>query len=722
MTSSIALTDQATRQISLTGGLPSHREKITEEHQQRWAIVYIRQSDPQQVLHHQESTKVQYALKELAVALGWSQDRVMIIDEDLGKTARIPDARNGFDRLLAEVALGHVGLVLGVEMSRLARTNQDWYRLFDLCAVINTRLADRDAVYDAQDPNDRMVLGMKSIMSEMELHIMRSRLHRGRMNKAARGELFIASVVGYVLLPDGTMDMDPDEGVRAVVRLVLDKFDELGTCHAVLRYLHEQEILLPIRPATGPQRGCLQWRRATASTVAKIVRHPIYAGAYTHGRLPPASRTTSDGEPCPPEQEWKVFLPGRLPAYISWEKYCEHRHRLHANRSRQDTPGTPRNGSALLAGLVVCGRCQRRFEPQYQGRNNGDAFYCCNGSRDRNYIDPCPGIKSRVLDKLVEEQLLLALAPASLELNLAAAQNVQQERERLEQHWSKQLQRAAYDVSRAERQYESVEPENRLVSRTLEQRWETSLRKQRQLEEDYARFQRQQPLPPTPSEMAAIERLANDIPALWHSAAVTSSERSQIVRCLLEQVDVHIERDSEHVDVTLHWQGGFASQHALMRPVAHYTQLRDYDRLLERVCQLRSEGETATKIAQQLNAEGFYSPRLEKVTPTMVRRLWRRQESDDLLDDEWRMACLSRRLSIPESRLRDWLRRGWVRGRKSQGSWIAWADSDELKRLAKLSAHQQEEGRFHRYPSELTTPKRCSKSSPQSATGPNKHS
>jgi DNA invertase Pin-like site-specific DNA recombinase len=716
------LTDEATRQISLTGGLPSHREKITKDHRQRRAIVYIRQSDPQQVLHHQESTKVQYALGELAVALGWSQDRVMIIDDDLGKTARFPDARDGFDRLLAEVALGHVGLVLGVEMSRLARSNQDWYRLFDLCAVVNTRLADRDAVYDAQDPNDRMVLGMKSIMSEMELHIMRSRLHRGRMNKAARGELFIASVVGYVLLPDGTMDMDPDEEVRAVVRFVFDKFDELGTCHAVLRYLREQEILLPIRPATGPQRGCLQWRIATESTVMKILRHPIYAGVYTHGRVPPSSRTTSDGGPCLPEQEWEVFLPGRLPAYISWEKYCEHRSQLHANRSRPDTPGTPRNGLALLAGLVVCGRCGRKLEPKYQGRKNGDAFYCCNRMNHRSSIDPCPGIKSRVLDKLVEEKILLALAPASLELNLEAAQNVQRERERLEQHWSKQLQRVAYDVSRAERQYEAVEPENRLVSRTLEQRWETSLRKQQQLEEDYARFQRQQPLPPTPSEIAAIERLANDIPTLWHSVAVTSTERAQIVRCLLKQVDVHVDGDSEHVDVTLHWQGGFESQHALLRPVRHYTQLRDYDRLLERVCQLRSQGETATKIAQQLNAEGFHSPRLEKVTRNMVRRLLRHQSSDDLLDNEWRMASLSRRLSIPETRLRDWLRSGWVHGRKSQGRWIAWADSDELERLEKLAAHQQKMGRFHRYPPELTTAKPHSESMSGSVPDRSKHS
>jgi DNA invertase Pin-like site-specific DNA recombinase len=713
------LTEQAARQIALTGGLPSHRDKISMEHQQRWASVYIRQSDPRQILHHQESTDVQYALVELAVALGWPRDRVMVIDEDLGKTARLPNHRQGFNRLLNEVALGHVGLIVGVDMSRLARTNQEWYRLFDLCAMVDTRLADRDAVYDARDPNDRMLLGMKSIMSEMELHTMRGRLQRGRMNKAARGELFIASRVGYVILPDGMMDIDPDEEVQAVVRLVFEKFDELGTYRAVFRYLREQQIRLPIRPHTGPQRGCLQWREATATTLENILRHPIYAGVYAHGRIPAASRpAAANGEPCPPQQEWKVFLPDKLPAYISWEKYLENRRRLHANRTLCDTPGMPRNGSALLGGLVVCGRCGRRFQPQYHGRGGRDAYYCCNTAVDVGRTDPCPGIKVCVLDNLVAQQVLLALEPASLELSLEAARNVQRERERLDQHWRQQLQRAAYEASRAERQYEAVEPENRLVARTLEQRWEAALCRQRQLQEDYARFQQQQPLPPTAAQCAVIERLASDIPALWHSTEITSAERGQIVRCLLRRVKVHVERDSEHVDVTLHWQGGFTSQHALLRPVAHYTQLRDYDRLLKRVSQLWSEGEAAREIARRLDAEGFRPPRAEHFTPEMVRRLWRRSRRGDLSDHEWRMSSLSRRLSIPETRVRDWIRRGWVHARKSGRTWIAWADSEELRRLTQLSLHQQANGRFHRYPAELTTPKQRPGSSSEDVQKP----
>lgn len=689
-------------QIALTGGLPKGRQKISADHQGRWLIIYVRQSDPQQVLHHQESTALQYALVELAVALGWPRERVRVIDEDLGQTARLPAARSGFESLLSEVACGHVGLVMGIEMSRLARNNQDWYRLFDLCAVVGTLLADRDGVYDPRDPNDRMLLGLKGLMSEMELHTMRGRLERGRMNKAARGALFIAPRIGYVLRPDDTLDLEPDEEARAVVQLVLEKFDALGTAYAVWCYLRKQQIRLPIRAHTGPHRGRLEWRDATPSAVSGILRHPNYAGVYVYGRRRSEGVSAA---PRSPEEEWQVFLPGKVPAYISLEKYRDNRRRLHENRTSPDTPGTPRSGAALLSGLVVCGRCTRRLQVQYHGRGEHDVFYQCERANDLGQTDACGGIKAGVLDELVAQQVLGALEPAALELSLQAAEDVHRERKRLDQHWRKQLERAAYDASRAERQYEAVEPENRLVARTLEACWEAALRRQQELQEEHARFQQQQPLPPSAAERAAVERVARDLPALWHSPLVTSAERGQIVRCVLERVAVRVEQNSEYVDVTLHWQGGFTSQHGVLRPVGHYSQLRDYERLLQRVRRLRSGGATAQAVAERLNAEGFHPPRQTRFTAAMVRRLAREDEGADLADQEWRMAGLSRRLSVPQTRLRDWLRRGWARGRKHGGAWIAWADSDELQRLQKLSAFQQTHGRFHPSPQELIHPK-----------------
>lgn len=700
-----ALAQEPANRLVLCTGLPAGHTKISPSYQERWAIIYVRQSDPQQVLDHQESTRLQYALVDLAVALGWPRERVMVIDEDLGKTARVPNARSGFDRLLTEVALGHVGLVVGLEMSRLARNNQDWYRLFDLCATVDTLLVDRDGVYDATDPNDRLLLGMKGIMSELELHTMRNRLGAGRMNKAMRGELFIAMPVGYLILPDGMADMDHDEEVRAVVRLVFEKFDELGSAHAVFVYLREYNIRLPIRPHTGATRGRLEWRAASISTVGGMLRHPIYAGAYVYGRRRQVRRVDgSSSTQWLPQDEWKVLLLDKLPAYICWEKYLQNQRRLQDNRAASESSGRPRDGAALLGGLVVCG-CGRRLQVQYHGRGEQDVFYMCEGTRKLGRIDSCHGIKSCVLDELVARQVLLALEPASLQLSLRAAEDVQRERERLDQRRRQQLDRARYAVSRAERQYHAVEPENRLVARTLEARWEEGLRDQQKLEEEYARFQAQQPLPPSDSEREAIARLAGDIPALWHAAEVTHAERTEIVRCLLQRVEVRVQQSSEHVELTLHWCGGFSSEHALVRPVAHYTQLRDYDRLLERVSELRSQGETAPQIAQRLNAEGFQPPRRSCFTSPMVRQLWHRCDAQGLSAHEWRMSTLSRHLSVPETRLRDWLRRGWVHGRKSSGSWVAWADGEELNRLKKLTANQQQHGRFHRYPCKLTTPK-----------------
>lgn len=694
------------RRLRLTGGLPRGVAKITAEHHQRLVVVYVRQSNPQQVLDHRESTDLQYALRDLAVALGWAPERVMIIDDDLGKTARLPDTRSGFERLFSEVALKHVGLILGVEMSRLARNHQDWYRLFDCCAVVDTLLADRDGVYDATDPNDRMLLGLKGIMSEMELHTMRGRLERGRLNKAARGALFIALPIGYLVRPDGAADMDPDEEVRAVVRLVLQKFDELGTAYAVFAYLRQHGIRLPIRPHTGPNRGRLEWRDATLSTVSGMLRHPTYAGAYVYGRRrqvlrPDGSKTTGRL----PRDQWKVFLPDTLPAYISWEKYLENQQRLARNRSGPETPGTPRGGVALLGGRVVCGRCGRRLQVHYHGRGPRDVYYECERAAKLGLTESCHGIKASVLDELVARQVLTALEPASLQLSLEAAADVERERQRLHEHWRKRRDRAAYEASRAERQYQLVEPENRLVARTLEASWETLLREQRRVQEEYARFRADQPLPPTPHECAAIRRLAWDIPALWHGAEMTHAERTELLRCLLDQVQVTVAGNSERVDVTLHWAGGFLSQQEVIRPVNHYTQLREYDRLLQRLTELRHSGSRAEQVAEQLHAEGFRPARRDRFTAAMVRQLWSRSGRSDLSAPEWHLPSLSRHLNVPESRLREWLRRGWLSGRKSGGTWIAWADATELSRLSQLSSYQREHGRFHSYATPLITPK-----------------
>src|SRR5262249_52003361 len=513
---------------------PSRRSpKIQDRHLDRLAIVYIRQSTPYQVLNHRESRERQYALADHAVALGWPRDRVVIIDDDQAQSARTADARSGFHRILAEVTMEHVGLILGIEMSRIARNNRDWHNLLEMCAVVGTILADEDGVYDPNDPSDRLLLGLNGLMSEYEAIIMRNRLERGRLNKAQRGELFQKVPSGSVKLPSGGVALDPDEQARDVVRLIFDQFQELGSIYGVFHYLVRNGIRLGMRLQSGPQRGQLTWRRPVLATLNQMLHNPTYAGAYAYGRRrdEPGARVAGRhgrGQRWLPISEWKVLLKDHLPAYIGWEQYLANLRRLEQNRSLAGTPGTPRGGVALLTGLVVCGTCGHRMHASYPSKSA--AYYSCEQHLKVGTGPRCHGLRTTPVDDLVARQVVRALEPAALELSLQAARDVRRERDRLHRHWQQQLERARYESGRAERQYHAVEPENRLVARTLERRWEEALGSQRQLEEEYDRFRRDQPAELSEDELARIAALSRDIPALWDAPATTPAERKEIVR------------------------------------------------------------------------------------------------------------------------------------------------------------------------------------------------
>jgi DNA invertase Pin-like site-specific DNA recombinase len=691
--------------------------KILSSHRDKLALVYIRQSSPQQVLENRESTARQYAFADYAVTLGWPRERVLVIDDDLGKSGRTAEGRSGFQRLVTEVTLDHVGLVLGLEMSRLARSSRDWHNLFELCALYGSLLADEDGVYDANDANDRLLLGLKGIMSEMELHIMRNRLLRGRDHKAQRGELFHSVPMGYVLLPTGEVDFDPDQQAQDVLRLVFAKFTELGTIYGLLHWFLQHDVRLPVRVRCGVKKGQLDWRRPSLQTLAQILHHPMYAGAYVYGRrLVDAKTKLSAGRPyrpwAPPEQ-WKVLLHDRLPAYISWEQYLKNREQIQRNRSGPAGPGVPRQGVALLTGLVVCGNCGRHMQPTYYAP--GKAQYHCK----RQYVEGtephCYSLAAKPLDELVAQQVLAALEPAALALSLQARTEVEQERQRLDQHWQQRCQRARYEVELAERRYQAVDPGHRLVAGTLEKRWEEALQQQRQLQEEYDRFAQQTPLCLSQEQAARITALAADIPALWTAAPTTNADRKEIIRCLVEQVSVQVRCDSEWVGVTIAWAGGYVSQHDLVRPVASYAQLREFERLLGRVAALRGAGHSAAKIAATLNAEGFYPPkRSGKFTAAVVYALLKRRSlignershGELLAQHEWWLTDLAHELKITHMKLRDWVNRGWVHSRKTpvQGRWILWANKAEVKRLKKLLAESRRGMNTHN--SDLTTPKK----------------
>src|SRR5215208_5287490 len=487
----------------LTGATPSastfglrSTSKIREQHLDRLAMVYVRQSSPQQVLENRESRERQYALAQFAQRLGWTPERVVIVDEDQGQSGKSADNRSGFQRLMTEVSLKHVGIVLGLELSRLSRSNKDWHQLIDVCGIFGTLLCDQDGVYDPLDSNDRLLLGMKGAMSEFELVTLRNRLLRGSRNKAERGELFLHVPLGYLKVSSDEVILEPDEQARGMVQLVFEKFDELGSAYAVFRYLVLNDLQLGFRRQREGRIGELEWKAPTPNRILSILRHPIYAGAYAYGlhrtgTKNPATGRHEGGKSYVPPEELPVLLKDRLPAYISWDRFLANQERLRQNRSRRDSRGAPKRGEALLPGLVVCGKCGRRMSTRY--KTNKRPSYYCDDYWELALDEPCGYIAAATLDDLVAREVLRALEPAALGLSLRAIEDVEQERKRLHDQWRQTLERARHEAGRAERQYHAVEPENRLVARTLEERWEEALKNVRQAEEDYDRFLRKLP-------------------------------------------------------------------------------------------------------------------------------------------------------------------------------------------------------------------------------------
>jgi hypothetical protein len=460
-------------------------------------------------------------------------------------------------------------------------------------------------------------------MSAVELTTMRNRLERGKLHKAERGELILTVPCGYLKLPHGQVVLDPDEQVRATVRLVFEKFAELGSFGKVYRYLRQNKVSMGCRVLQGPRRGDLVWRPVSRALLGRMLHHPIYAGAYSYGRrrVDPKRTAASGGKvrmQYVPMADWKVLKHDRFPAYITWACYLANQQRLLENRSWPEAPGVPRAGAALLPGVLVCGACGRRMHAGY--RTKARPYYEC--MRRKLEGSTCCGLGAAALDDLVSQRVLRALQPAALELSLQALQNIHEERERLHEHWQQRLERAGQEARRAQRQYQAVEPENRLVARTLEQRWEEALRTQRALQEDYDRFLQEQPRQLREEERARIVALASDIPTLWHSAETTAAQRKEIVRLLVERVVVHVQADSERTEVEIAWRGGLTTTHAIVRSVARYDSLRDYPQLLERIRQLRDDGRSITQVAKQLNEEGYRTPRSRKgYTSTSVRQL-----------------------------------------------------------------------------------------------------
>jgi DNA invertase Pin-like site-specific DNA recombinase len=626
---------------------------------------------------------------------------VLVIDEDLGRSGSSAEGRAGFQQLVAEVGLDHVGLILGVEMSRLARSSKDWHQLLEICALFGTLIADLDGIYDPSQYNDRLLLGLKGTMSEAELHILKQRMYQGTLQKARRGALSFALPIGYSRNAAGEVVYDPDEQVQHVVRLIFRKFDELGTLHALLRYLRQHDIHLGVRLREGPCKGTLEWRRPNRMTLQNLLKHPIYAGAYAYGRRQVDGRKKQPGRPSTgrvtrPRQDYHVLLKEHVPAYITWEQYERNLARLEANRAHAETIGAVRHGPSLLAGLLVCGKCHCRMQVRYGGPHTLHSYTCNRLATDYG-ADYCQYLPGAPIDTFVSQWVLKALAPAALTLSLEAAARLEDERQALDQLWQQRLERAAYESERAARHYRLVEPEHRLVARQLAKDWDDKLSAQRQLQEDYERFVHVQPRLLSRAEREAIARLAHNIPALWHAPTTTVAERKKIVRQIIQRVIVAGEGMSERLQLTIEWVGGATTAGVTTRPISRIEHLSSYPLLCERIQTLAQQGYSTTQITACLAHEGFHSPKYARPFSRqsvieLMRRLGvqqsHRRRRPPLHAHEWWLSDLERELGRSNSTLHQWRKRGWLQARRHEQNkrWVAWVDEAELKRLKERCA------------------------------------
>jgi len=576
-------------------------QKITAEHLKRTAYLYVRQSTLRQVLEHGESARRQYALRQRAVALGWREEQIIAVDGDTAQSAASAAGRKDFQQLVVEVGLGHAGLVMGLEVSRLARNCSDWHRLLEICALTDTLILDEEALYDANQFNDRLLLGLKGAMSEAELHLIKARLQGAILSKARRGELKVPLPPGLVYDSAQRVIFDPDQQVQQAVKHFFETFRRAGSACSAVQLLRQEGLKFPHRFPAGS--GQLHWEELTPARAVVLLHNPRYAGAYVFGRT--RRRRTPEGRVRAtrlPADQWRVLIKGAHPAYMTWEQYEQNlqqlRHNAHAyGAERKQSP--PREGGALLQGLILCGRCGRRMTVRY--RQHADRLlpdYICQ----REYIEHgqplCQRVPGRGLDEAVGQLVLESVTPLSLEVALNVQQDLQNRLAEVDRLRQQQVQRARYEAEQAQLRYLRVDPNNRLVADTLEGDWNNKLRALAQAQEEYQKHRQTDPQKLSEEQRAQVLSLASNFPKLWQSPTTTDKDRKRMARLVLE--DVTLLR-GQTLTVQVRFKGGATQSLNLPLPVsgrqARRTQpelLKEIDRLLDQM--------TEAQVAQEFNA------------------------------------------------------------------------------------------------------------------------
>ena len=586
-------------------------EKITAAHRDRSGYVYVRQSSPHQVRQNLESQERQYELRELIVSLGWKLEDVVILDEDLGQSASGLSGRAGFARLRDEVSNGRVGLIMSLESSRLARNNREWYQLLDLCAVCGSLVGEPSGVYDPSDYEDRLHLGLKGILSEAELHILRTRLTAGIRHKAEKGELALTPPTGLTFDESANIVLDPDDRVQQIFRTLFEKFVELGSAYKVFRWMMEDGLQMPRRVGSTLFSNVV-WRAPTYQAVRDVLKNPRYAGTFVYGRTETFMRV-EDGEPRRrfrqlPIAEWKVVIPDAHPGYIPWEQFLRNREKMSENRSRPSgSVGAPGRGSALAQGLVRCGKCGAKMYVHYvTNRRNGRVYrfvrYKCTRAGLEASLKPCQSVSGNLLDRTVREAFLEALKPDQLDVSVEALKRLEENAQAGERHWQLKLEQLRHEADRAERQHNQVEPENRLVARNLEQKWEQCLAELKRAEDDYDRWKQQRRASWDPDRIDELRALVKDTRTLWNAESTANEDRKELLRLLIETVWVWGHGAERRIDVQILWKGGSRTNHQAAWSPPGTSPLKE--EVVSRMREFSSEGFVDSEIARRLNQEG----------------------------------------------------------------------------------------------------------------------
>ncbi len=659
--------------------------KIGASHRDRLAVIYLRQSSMAQVREHTESTARQYGLAEQAVALGWARPEVVVIDTDLGVSGRWGVARAGFTELVGRVCAGEVGAIFGLEISRLARSNAEVTRLMEFATITETLLIDADGVYDPRDVNDRMLLGMKSTIGEVELHVMAQRLQASKRAAAARGELRAPLPVGYVH-GEGQVVIDPDAEVQAAIGDLFAAFIACGSAYGVVAAFAQRRF--PLRAYGGAWAGQLRWGKLTHARVLGVLKNPCYAGTYVHGRYTCQRRVDPDGTVHSglvqrPRHEWPVLINDHHDGYITWTQFLANEAKLAANRTNTGAR-PPREGSALCQGIIACGSCGKPMRTNYHSGQR--PAYECSSRADRLTTPTCRSVAAATVDDAVSARLLAALTPAEVALALAAADQVADRALRVSRAAELALERARYQADRAERAFHAVEPENRLVARSLEARWEAGLAALAEAEQALTATAEQ--LPPLPGR-AELETLAADLPGLWHAPSTSHRDRKRLLRTLIADITVLPETDHNKVRIGIRWHTGAHEQLSVARTAHPGTAKRSPPPAVRMITRLGPTTPT-DQLAGLLNAQGLTTGTgrpFDVKAVQWIRHAYHVPAPTPCAEGEISVADAAERLGCSTGTIYYWIDNAQLQARRSTGNRLAitWNDGVEAACRARIA-------------------------------------